>query len=257
MLSLLSPIAALVVATSADALHPTAMPAIASTPDFAALATTTLVFAPGIVDINSSLDASTLAAIDAIQDSSATALPANESASAATRETDASESSSHDNRFFHRDSWRWNIQLALASDFGDETLGIAGFGVSYFLDTDFTIDFELNGLYANQSHGDDTGGLNLALLLRWHFWISHDQRWSIYADAGAGILFTGNDVPPSGSSFNFTPQAGMGFSMLLDEHCDARLLAGMRWYHVSNANTYEDNPGLNTLMVYAGVNFPF
>ncbi len=236
-------IAALVTATSADASSPAVLDV---TPDFSALASTTLTFAPEAIDG----EASDLIAVDALQDAAS-------SAATTAPESAAVDVPSHANRFFQRGSWRWNIQLGVGSDFGDESLGIAGFGVSCFLEDTFTMDFELNGLYFSQSEGDDTAAINLALLFRWHFWRSSDNHWSIYADAGAGLMLSGEDVPPGGTSFNFTPQAGMGFSVLLDEARDVRLLSGFRWYHVSNANTFEDNPGLNTLMVYAGVNFPF
>lgn len=248
--------------------------ATSTTPDFAALASATLAYAPpapSTSDTALAIGSSAFSTLDTIQDAASHAPDSAPSASATTApstiDADNANSASQNsaasavgnNRFFQRGSWRWNIQLGAGSDFGDEALVIAGFGVSCFLEKSFTIDFELNGLYFSQSEddGEDTGALNLALLFRWHFWISDDQRWSIYADAGAGVMFSGDDVPPGGSSFNFTPQAGIGFSTLLDKARDIRLLSGFRWYHVSNANTFEDNPGLNTLMVYAGVNFPF
>jgi hypothetical protein len=34
-------------------------------------------------------------------------------------------------------------------------------------------------------------------------------------------------------------------------------MAGARWYHISNANTGESNPGRNSLQIYGGVSFPF
>lgn len=252
LLSFTLTIAALVTATSADASAPAMFetPSFDTPPDFSALASTTLAFEPDAIVDGTSTDPSTFTSMTSLQDATAT-----QPVAAPAADTTAGPSSA--NRFFQRGSWRWNIQLGVGSDFGDEALGIAGFGVSCFLEDTFTMDFELNGLYFSQSEGDDTAAINVALLFRWHFWRSNDNHWSIYADAGAGLMLSGEDVPPGGSSFNFTPQAGMGFSVLLDEARDVRLLSGFRWYHVSNANTFEDNPGLNTLMVYASVNFPF
>lgn len=265
MLSFTLAIAALVTATSANAPAPAAFkaPAIEASPDFAALASTTLAFAPEAID-SSEFIAPEFIAVDALQDAASPAATTAPDVAPVAATNASASAANHSNRFFHRGSWRWNIQLGVGSDLGDETFGIGGFGVSYFLEDSFTMEFELNGLYFSQSgedddgnEGENTAAINLALLFRWHFWISDDQRWSIYADAGAGIMFSGEDVPPGGTGFNFTPQAGMGFSALLDAERDIRLLSGFRWYHVSNANTSDNNPGLNTLLIYAGVNFPF
>jgi lipid A 3-O-deacylase len=161
------------------------------------------------------------------------------------------------NPYFTQGSWRWQLTAALSSDFHDVSHAMGGIGWSYFLERDLTIDFEVNGLFISQEEGSDTGALNMAMLLRWHFKIDDAQRWSLYTDAGIGFLYAGSDVPKRGSSFNFTPQLGIGASFLIDESNDTRLLTGLRWHHISNANTFEDNRGVDALMLYAGINFPF
>lgn len=248
---LVSSFAIAVIAFAADGLNadPVADASIPATPNFSAMAGAAFAFVP----VESVIDAPSLDETSDAQEHSPTSAPAATSDSASHTLADAT----HHNAFFKRGSWRWQISLAGATDFNDNSNALAGFGVSYFMDDEFTIDFELNGLYFNQDDGDNTAGVNLALLFRWHFWRSNDQRWSIYVDAGAGVLFAGDDVPPEGSSFAFTPQAGMGFSALVSEEKDARLLAGLRWYHISNANLFESNPGSNRLEIYAGLNFPF
>ena len=77
----------------------------------------------------------------------------------------------------------------------------------------------------------------------------------MYVDAGAGLLYTSSDVPDHGSSFNFTPQAGIGFTFDIGQN--NRLMIGGRWFHVSNANIYDENPGLDSAMLYVGINMPF
>jgi hypothetical protein len=161
------------------------------------------------------------------------------------------------NPYFTQGTWRWQLQAALSSDFHDVSHAMGGIGWSYFLERDLTIDFEVNGMFISQERGSDTVAGNLTMLLRWHFRIDDSQRWSLYADAGIGLLYAGSDVPQKGSAFNFTPQLGVGASFLLDEANDTRLLTGMRWHHISNANTFEDNRGVDALMLYAGINMPF
>ena len=95
-------------------------------------------------------------------------------------------------------------------------------------------------------------GLNLALLMRWHFIRKRD--WSTFVDAGAGVMGTTSDVPSRGASFNFTPQAGAGVSIQLKEQ--RRLLLGLRWHHISHADLFGANPGRDSIMGYVGINFP-
>lgn len=147
---------------------------------------------------------------------------------------------------------RWYIQGAGAVniDGEDATFGLLGAGISHFFIDGHSINLELNSLYFAQS--DDAVGINLAALLRWHFY--RQQNWSLYIDGGAGILGTTNDVPSTGSSFNFTPQVGGGATIELKD--EKRLMVGLRWHHISNADLYEGNPGRDSLMGYVGLNFP-
>ena len=164
-------------------------------------------------------------------------------------------------KFGEKDSWRWMLQGGAATDVqnSDNRFGLFGGGVTYFIIDDLSLNLELNGLYFDQN-GNDAFGINLALLFRWHFF-AH-ETWSIYFDGGAGLLETTANVPASsredpggGSSFNFTPQLGGGFTMAVND--ETRFFAGARWYHVSNAQLFEDNPGRDHVYLYAGVSFSF
>ena len=147
---------------------------------------------------------------------------------------------------------RWSIHGGWGAASSDDHLGLLGVGFSHFIADGLSLDLELNGMYFNQEI-EDTAGINGNLMLRWHF---HRQRaWSVYLDGGCGVLISVNDVPAHGSSFNFMPQAGVGFTFDLGN--DARLMTGVRWHHVSNANIYDMNPGRDSVVVYAGVSFPF
>jgi hypothetical protein len=148
----------------------------------------------------------------------------------------------------------WTITIAGASDFDEGDAAIASLGFTYFIADNLALDISVNADYVNQD-GPNAGGGGFTLLMRYHFWHTADNVFSVYADAGAGMLFTSNDVPANGSSVNFTPQAGLGVS------CDVgggnRFMFGARWFHISNANTYKSNPGRDSGMVYAGLAFPF
>jgi opacity protein-like surface antigen len=163
--------------------------------------------------------------------------------------------------FGAKDSWRWMVQGGVGFEVSESSnaYGLLGGGVSYFFIDDLSLDLELNGMYFNQ-HGEDAVGFNFALLFRWHFVAR--ESWSIYLDGGAGLLLTTDKVPAEspqepagGSKFNFTPQGGVGFTYAFDGQ--QRFFAGLRWYHISNAQIFDSNPGRDSLYFYAGASFPF
>jgi lipid A 3-O-deacylase len=115
-----------------------------------------------------------------------------------------------------------------------------------------SLDIELNAMYFQQEI-QDAQGLNAGLLLRWH--IIRKRGWSFFLDGGTGLLVSTQDVPADGSSVNFASQAGLGFT--LDLGGDTRLLTGVRWHHISNARLYDTNPSRDSILIYAGLTFPF
>lgn len=149
----------------------------------------------------------------------------------------------------------WTIGGGIANDLSDATdFNLFG-AYSYFLVDDVEFSAELGAWYYAQT-GDDTAGLNPNMVFRWHFY--NDQDWTVYADIGIGLVFTGDDVPPDGTSINFTPRAGLGFTHALDDS-GTRLMVGVRWAHLSNARIEGDgeNPSRDSVMGYVGVIWPF
>ncbi|MBY0307803.1 MAG: acyloxyacyl hydrolase, partial [Phycisphaerales bacterium] len=134
---------------------------------------------------------------------------------------------------------------------------------STFLGRGLEIQIEASGWYFDQARGD-TGGAGLAFNLRWHGLhgsygqaASDGYDWTLYADLGIGVIASGDDVPPEGSSFNLAPRVGVGFTARLGES-DRRLVAGVRWHHMSNARVNGDsnNPDFNAPMFYVGLEWP-
>lgn len=155
-------------------------------------------------------------------------------------------------RFGEMDSCRFNFLAAYANDFDDASQASAGVGVSWFFVDNLSLDIELLGAGIFQP-GPDAAAFNANLLFRWHFVAR--ETWSIYCDAGAGILLATEDVPRGGTPINLSPQIGVGVSF--DVGDDARLLVGARWYHISNARTSKENPGRDSLMLTVGLSLPF
>lgn len=151
--------------------------------------------------------------------------------------------------------WWLTIGAGVAHDFGEETDYNGHVAFSTFVAKDFEFAVELGGWYFAQD-GNDTGGFNPSMVFRWHFWHSDDDRWTIYGDAGMGVLFSGDDVPSGGTSINFTPRAGGGVTYRLWD--DVRLQVGLRYHHISNGRFQGDaqNPSRDSLMMYVGIVFP-
>ena len=150
----------------------------------------------------------------------------------------------------------WYIQGAFATtldrvESDPRRFGLVGAGISKFLFARHSINLELNTIYFSQP-GDDALGLNLALLMRWHFVRKSD--WSLYIDGGAGVMGTTSDVPEAGASFNFTPQAGAGTTIKLNDR--QWLMLGLRWHHISHADLFGANPGRDSIMGYVGLKLP-
>ena len=164
--------------------------------------------------------------------------------------------SSTESAFGTKGQKHWYVQGAIATTLDrneafPQRFGLAGAGLSKFIFEAHSINLELNTIYFSQP-SDDAVGLNLALLMRWH-WL-RKPNWSTFIDAGAGVMGTTSDVPSRGASFNFTPQAGAGFSIKLKEQ--RRLMLGLRWHHISHADLFGANPGRDSIMGYVGLQLP-
>lgn len=149
--------------------------------------------------------------------------------------------------------WTLKGQWARAVTSSDADQAGIGVGLQYFIVDDFAFAPELNLWNFNQD-GLDAWGVSLDLLFQWHFWTG--ETWSVFSDFGCGLLGTNHKVPSDGSQFNFTPQAGLGVTFDVGAN-NARLVLGVKWHHISNASLYRDNPGRDSVEIYAGLNFPF
>lgn len=160
-------------------------------------------------------------------------------------------------RFGRPGAWWITLGGGYANDFeGDHDFNLHG-AVSAFLATELEFAVELGGWYFKQE-GPDTGGVNGSMIFRWHFLHDDDFAWTIYADAGIGLLGAFNEVPDGGTNFNFTPRAGLGFTHQIGDG-PARFQLGVRYHHISNGRLEGDgsNPSRDAIMVYAGIIFPW
>jgi len=148
-------------------------------------------------------------------------------------------------------SW-WLGGLA-GAEFGINRLAGARGGIDWFVATDFSLG--LQGDLGWASTVGESGGLfvGVAPILRWHF--LNRERWTVFAEVGVGLAWTTVRIPEGGSRLNFTPQAAVGFTRDLGD--DWRLRGTLGWFHMSNARTSNNNPGLDALAITIGIGRSF
>lgn len=163
-----------------------------------------------------------------------------------------------------RYAWFMTVGVGAAKDRDPGAHADLYFTLSTFLAKELEFQFEFNGWYFQQP-GDDTCGAGLSFVARWHVWHgafgetnTEAFDWTVYLDLGIGFIASGDDVPPSGTSFNLAPRVGIGATFRLGEN-ESRLVAGVRWHHMSNARITGDdnNPDFNAPLLYVGVQWPF
>jgi hypothetical protein len=142
-----------------------------------------------------------------------------------------------------------------AYDFKESTDINVNVAYSVFLIDDVEWVLELSGWYHAQE-GDDAASINPVMEFRWHFYNKGDT--SFFLNGGIGLLAATDNVPDGGTSLDFTPRAGVGLTHRIG-HDGARLIAGLRWHHISNArfNGEDRNPSRDAPMIYVQMAVPF
>ena len=146
---------------------------------------------------------------------------------------------------------------AFAYDFAEDKDINVHAAYSQFLADELEFAVEFAGWYFAQDK-EDTGGISGSMAFRWHFLHDDDYDWTVYGDAGIGLLAAFDEVPSGGKEFNFLPRLGLGFTKRISEE-GARLQAGIRWHHISNGRYAGDvnNPSRDSVLIHAGIMIPF
>ena len=155
---------------------------------------------------------------------------------------------------------RFSVNLAGTYDFKrdrsvDSFMG--GVGWEFFLVDDFSLELQLNAFVIDQPPPDEHPvAANFAILMR--YYLVNEDAWALYVDGGIGLFYATDRVPGPGfgTRFNFTPQAGIGLSLPIADG-GQRLAFGARWHHISNANTSEDNEGVDATQGYVSLSWGF
>ena len=147
----------------------------------------------------------------------------------------------------------WWFETGAGTNFDGGWLVMGGVGVEWYPVDGFALGVRVDGVGIELDDTPTTGGGGGALVLRWH--IYRAEEWSLYLDGGCGLVYFAEEVPSGASRLDFSPQVGGGITCSIAS--DVRLMAGLRWYHLSNAQTNSTNPGVDMLEAYVGVTFGF
>jgi hypothetical protein len=151
--------------------------------------------------------------------------------------------------------------LSGLDDDPEAELAGGGVGIGHRLTEDFALRAELFGTGANQT-GDNALGAGLSLLARWH--VVRAKAWSVFVEGGSGVLQTDVSLPDGrarrghdGTHFNFASQGGVGAACRIGAR--TALVGGVRFAHISNARKSgkKENPGVNAVGGYLGLNIRF
>lgn len=152
-----------------------------------------------------------------------------------------------------KDSTAWWFEVGGGSNFDGGWVALGGVGVEWYPVDGFALGARFDGIGVGLKDTPTTAGVDAALLVRWH--VLRRETWSLYFDGGCGFAVFADEVPTGASRFCFTPQLGLG--MTCEVANDARLMAGARWFHISNGQSATRNPGVDMLELYVGMTFAY
>lgn len=139
-----------------------------------------------------------------------------------------------------------------ASDYNGTTIFIGGVGAQWFVEKGLSVGVFGEAMHVNQPDDNAVGGGG-GVLLRWHF--VESDGVDLFVDAGVGFVLFDQAVPADAQTFDFTPRASFGAAFPIGER--TTLDASIGWLHLSNAQTGENNPGLDTLAIGLAVRIEF
>jgi hypothetical protein len=154
------------------------------------------------------------------------------------------------------DSTDFEVIGSAASDFDGVTLGIVDAGVTWYVTEGVGFGVFAEGLYASLGDGagdGDSWGGGGGALVRWHF--VREESWTVFAEAGCGVVVSSEAIPDRGTTTNFTPRVNIGATFALSPTSSLLVRAG--WFHMSNAQIGQENDGVDAASIGIGLSFAF
>ncbi|MGE4298004.1 MAG: acyloxyacyl hydrolase [Desulfovibrionaceae bacterium] len=157
---------------------------------------------------------------------------------------------------------RYGIGAAYAASFNtsgdiDCAMGVANVSAKYndLFDSSLSENLHLKleglaGASTTEPRGRFVGGV--ALIGQYYLDALSTQMLKPYVEAGMGIGFTDFEVSRQGTRCNFLSLGGIGTDIVTESRT---YFASLHVQHLSNADTNDDNRGLNALRLTVGLYF--
>ena len=142
--------------------------------------------------------------------------------------------------------------LAFAGDFNGTTIASGGVGIHWFVEEQLSVGVFAEAIHVNQE-GENAMGGGGGVLLRWHF--ARTESAAFFGEIGVGLAGFDSPVPQEGTTVDFSPRAAVGVALPVAER--TTLDARIGWLHFSNAQTGEENPGIDALAASVGLHIAF
>lgn len=143
---------------------------------------------------------------------------------------------------FFREAWDMNASR-------EHLLG-ASFGVARPLSPAWSVGVDTHLLHVNQTPAKDAFLPAGTVVFRWRPFRTGTTSW--FVEGGGGVSYASDEVPNSGTRFNFVSQMGLGMTRAV--RTDIELVGGLRWLHVSNNSLTGSarNPDIQAVGLYLG-----
>ena len=155
---------------------------------------------------------------------------------------------------FAKGAWTSQYYGGYMNELGphDQEFGFGAAGASYYFVDNMSLGVEIAGSFVSQPGPEAIGG-GPQLVFRHH--LLNTRETSFFLDVTAGVFASTEEVPQDGTEFNFVEQFGAGVARRMSD--TTHLLAGVRYYHLSNAGIEggDRNPSNNGLCLYLGLMF--
>ncbi len=110
--------------------------------------------------------------------------------------------------------------------------------------------FKVEGLVGSTISPDRRAIVSIGILALYYLDFISTPQLRPYTEGGIGVVYTDFQVEGQGARFNFNPQMGIGTEFKAGS--GPPYFGAVRLSHISNAGLYEDNRGVNSVIVLIG-----
>ena len=103
-----------------------------------------------------------------------------------------------------KDSTAWWFEVGGGSNFDEGWVALGGVGVEWYPVDGFALGARFDGIGVGLKDTSSTGGVDAALLIRWH--VLRRETWSVYFDGGCGFAVFADEVPTEAPRDSASPR---------------------------------------------------